>query len=86
MKEMAREKELFRAKEEDFQSLLDFKKSIKGQLEGCGSLAIRRDWNTGEYVLVYSKKSFVAHILESAAKMAPLMEDFDRYLMEEVRA
>lgn len=82
---MTREKELFRAKEEDFQALLDYKKSIKGQLGG-GSLTIRHDVTSGEYVLMHSDKTWARCILESTAKMTLLMEGFDRYLAEGERA
>lgn len=82
---MAREKELFRAKEEDFQELLDYKKSIKGKLGG-GFTTIRHDYEAGEYVLVHIDKNWTAHIIESAAKMSGILEGLEDYIAKEVRA
>lgn len=76
------EKELFRAKAEDFQSLLDYKKSIKGSLGG-GALTTRYDTETGEYVLIHRRGNWAANIIESSVKMGMIVEDFEKYLAEE---
>lgn len=77
--------ELFRAKEEDFQKLLDYKKSLNGRI-GAGCLTIKHDCDTDEYVLVHSEKSWAESIMESTAKSVPLMEDLENYLKEGERA
>lgn len=76
------ERELFRAKEENFQDLLDYKKSIKEKLSG-GCTTVRHDYSTGEYVLVHTDKSWGTCITENAIQMTKLMEDFEDYLMKE---
>lgn len=79
------EKELFRAKEENFQDLLDYKRSIKGALGG-GRLTVRHDLATGEWVLIHADRSWPGAIMENTAKLAPLMDDFEEYLAKEVMA
>ncbi|MCM1045619.1 MAG: hypothetical protein NC417_08925 [Candidatus Gastranaerophilales bacterium] len=82
VREMAGEREIFRAKKENFQELLDYKKSFKGS--GC--LTIKHDWNTGEYVLVHSDKRWAASIIENIVKMKSALENFEEYLAVEERA
>lgn len=77
-------KEIFRAKEENFQDLLDYRKSINGKLGGCTT--IRHDFGTGDYVLVHSDKSFGAHVIEGAIRMSELMADFENHIKEELKA
>lgn len=77
--------ELIRVKEEDFQNLLDYKKSIKGSI-GTGCLTIKHDYSTDEYVLVHSEKSWAASIMENSLQMVPLMKDLEDYLEEGERA
>lgn len=77
------EKELFRVKEENFQELLDYKRSIKGTLGG-GCLTTRHDLITDEWVLIHSDRSFPEAAMGSTAKLAPMMDDFEEYLSKEV--
>ncbi|MCM1327756.1 MAG: hypothetical protein NC243_11275 [Lachnoclostridium sp.] len=79
------EREIFRAKEENFQELLNYKKNMKGQLSG-GSLTIRHDLATEEYVLVHSDKSWAANIIGNTVKMGDALKDFEDYLAEGERA
>lgn len=79
------EKELFRVKEENFQELLDYKRSIKGTLGG-GCLTTRKDFLTEEWVLIHADRNWAGAIMESTVKSAPLMDDFEEYLTKEVRA
>jgi len=81
----AYEKEIFRAKKENFQDLLDYKKSLKGST-GIGSLTIRHDYDTDEYVLVCTSKSWASCIMESAAQMASQVVDLENYLKEAEKA
>lgn len=75
------EKEIFRAKEENFQDLIDYKKSFK---PGKGAVTTRKDFSTGEWVLIYCEKNWAGAIIESAAKSAQIMDYFEEYLLKEV--